>query len=79
MLGLMSNQDTPSPLVRPAATASLIGVSLPTVYRWIANGTFPKPRRLGPNSVAFLRSEIEEWMADLRPSDAPPATEEASE
>ena len=34
-----------------------------TLYRWIKDGRFPKPIRLGPNSVAWRWSAIEEWLA----------------
>ncbi len=34
-----------------------------TLYRWIKDGRFPKPIRLGPNSVAWRWSAIEAWLA----------------
>jgi len=37
--------------------------SKPTIYRWIKNGTFPAPVRLGPNSVGFRVEEIRAWLA----------------
>lgn len=33
------------------------------IYRKIKLGDFPKPVPLGPYKVAFLESEIEEWIA----------------
>ena len=30
----------------------------------IAEGHFPKPVRLGPNSVAWVASEVEEWIRE---------------
>jgi prophage regulatory protein len=33
-----------------------------TLYRWIQNGDFPAPRRLGPGSVGWLESEINQWI-----------------
>ena len=33
-------------------------------YRLINVGTHPRPVPLGPHRVAFLESEVEEWMAD---------------
>ena len=35
-----------------------------TLYRWIKDGRFPKPIRIGPNSVAWRWEAIEEWLAD---------------
>ncbi|MDX8494625.1 AlpA family transcriptional regulator [Mesorhizobium sp. VK22B] len=34
------------------------------IYRKIAAGTFPRPVPLGPQKVAFLEREIDEWIAD---------------
>ena len=33
------------------------------LYRKIAAGTFPRPVPLGPNKVAFIEREIDEWIA----------------
>jgi len=35
-----------------------------TVWRWQKAGRFPAPVHIGPNSVAWRRSEIEAWAAD---------------
>lgn len=32
-----------------------------TIYRWIEKGLFPANHRIGPGSVAWLRSEVLEW------------------
>ena len=39
-----------------------VGFSRTHLYRKINAGTFPKPVPLGPHKVAFLESEVEEWM-----------------
>lgn len=37
-----------------------------TVYNKLrSDSTFPRPRRTGSHSVAFLRSEVEEWVQNL--------------
>jgi len=33
-----------------------------TIWRWQRAGLFPKSRRIGPNSSAWLLSEVQEWM-----------------
>lgn len=38
--------------------------STPSIYRWIKAGTFPKPVQIGPNSVAWRNSDLDEWEAD---------------
>ena len=39
-----------------------VGLSQTHLYRKINAGTFPKPVPLGPMKVAFVESEIDEWM-----------------
>jgi prophage regulatory protein len=39
------------------------GSTRSTLYRWIANGTFPRPIRLGSRSVAWLEHEVGDWLA----------------
>lgn len=39
-----------------------VGVSHMTVWRWVKEGTFPKPRSLGPNRIAWLSSDVIDWM-----------------
>ena len=47
----------------------MIGVSRSTVYDWINpksprfDNSFPKPVRLGINSIAWVDSELEDWLA----------------
>ena len=41
---------------------TLLKVSPATIYRWIKEGSFPKPVRLGPNMVRWKASDIEEWL-----------------
>ena len=33
-----------------------------TVWRWENSGNFPKRRQIGPNSVGWLESEVEDWI-----------------
>ena len=37
-----------------------------TVWRWVKAGTFPAPHRIGPNSIAWLESEIVEWLDAIK-------------
>jgi prophage regulatory protein len=39
------------------------GLSRSTLYTYIAAGTFPAQRRLGPRRVAWLSSEVDAWIA----------------
>lgn len=51
-----------SAIIRPKQLAPLLGVSEPTMYRWIAAGHLPRPRRVGPNVTGWLKGEIQEWL-----------------
>ena len=42
----------------------LFKVSPATIYRWIKEGKFPKPVRLGANMVRWKASDIEAWMTN---------------
>lgn len=43
------------------------GVSRVTLYRWVVNGTFPAPTRLGCSRTTFWNaSDVERWEKDTR-------------
>ncbi|AKP86636.1 AlpA family transcriptional regulator [Escherichia coli O6:H16:CFA/II str. B2C] len=44
----------------------LLGVSLPTIDRWVKNGTLPRPVKLTDNVTAFDAVEINNWLAERR-------------
>ena len=33
-----------------------------TLYSWMPKGLFPRPVNLGPRKVAWLQSDIDDWM-----------------
>ena len=48
-----------------------IGVSWMTILRWEKRGLFPKRHRIGPNTVAWLESDIDNWCAQRADNTAP--------
>lgn len=40
-----------------------VGYSRSTIYQLITQGKFPKPINLGARAVAWLESDIDEWIA----------------
>jgi prophage regulatory protein len=54
-------------LARLPTVIKLTGLGRSTIYRWIAEGTFPPPVRLGPRAIAWRWSDLELWM-QLRPT-----------
>ncbi|AOY01604.1 AlpA family transcriptional regulator [Jeongeupia sp. USM3] len=51
-------------LLRLQALRQQVGLSRSSIYAAIAAGTFPKPVRLGGNSVAWLQSEVSAWVSE---------------
>lgn len=47
------------------------GIARSTIYDWLNpkspryDSSFPKPRKLGKQSVGWLESEIDEWIIEL--------------
>ena len=50
----------------------LVGLSRATIYRKMRDGTFPRPRRTGLNSVRWPESALEQWKRELPFNDASP-------
>jgi prophage regulatory protein len=57
----MSDQGVPL-MIRAAALAKQLGVSEVTIWRWRRDGVLPAPTEIGPNTVAWPCSTIEEWL-----------------
>ena len=56
-------------LRRPAVEART-GLSRSTIYAMMAEGTFPRPVRLGKRAVGWTESTISEWLESRIASDA---------
>ena len=54
--------STGDKLLPRAAVLEIVGTSTPTLYRWIAQGIFPRAVRLGPHSVRWSKNEITDWV-----------------
>jgi prophage regulatory protein len=64
-------------LLRIREVVEKTGCSHVTIWRKERGGEFPKRRRIGPNTVAWLESEIDAWI-ESRPL-ADPESEKVSE
>jgi prophage regulatory protein len=54
------------PVLRFPEVLALTGArSRQTVYNWVERGTFPKPIKIGPNAIGWLKSECDEWKNQL--------------
>ena len=59
---------SPSPvalsLARLPEVQSRVGLSAPTIWRMRRAGTFPQPVQISPGLVGWVRTEIDQWVAD---------------
>jgi prophage regulatory protein len=39
-----------------------LGVTFPTIWKWMRAGKFPRARELGPGKSCWVESEINEWI-----------------
>lgn len=49
-------------LLRRKQVEQLTGLSRSSIYAMIADGTFPKQHRIGRRAVAWLKSDIDDWI-----------------
>ncbi|BDC81516.1 MULTISPECIES: helix-turn-helix transcriptional regulator [Aeromonas] len=49
-------------LIRIRDVMSKVGLSKPTIYMRMKEGTFPNNVRIGPRHVAWVEREINEWL-----------------
>ena len=45
---------------------ALLSVSRSTLNRWIREGAFPRPVKLGKRAVRWRRADIEHWLKELQ-------------
>lgn len=50
-----------SRVLRSSELADKLGVSRVTLWRWERKGLLPGKTQVGPNTVGWLESEIDEW------------------
>jgi prophage regulatory protein len=52
-------------LLRLKQVVETTALSRASIYRQIQSQTFPRPVKIGPNSVAWIEGEVQEWMEHL--------------
>ncbi|MDC9594784.1 helix-turn-helix transcriptional regulator [Xenorhabdus sp. IM139775] len=50
-------------LIRLPEVQRRTGYSKAWIYKLISDGEFPKQVKIGPRSIAFIESEIDDWVA----------------
>src|SRR3546814_15918842 len=51
-------------LIRFKEVQHRVGLGRSTIYRWMAEGKFPKPVQLGGYAVAWAQEDIDAWIGD---------------
>ncbi|WP_148863271.1 helix-turn-helix transcriptional regulator [Marinobacter fonticola] len=54
--------DRAERLLRRREVENRTGLSRSTIYLWMSDGLFPKPRKIGPRAVAWRESDIQAWI-----------------
>lgn len=49
-------------LIRLKAVIDNTGLGRSTIYKYIAEGIFPKPVSLGDRAVAWIEGEVNDWI-----------------
>jgi prophage regulatory protein len=75
LLGIENNTTTellaaklPDMLLRADTVSAIVGLSVPTLYRLMAQGEFPRPIRLTGHARAWRLSTVMKWI-DARAQD----------
>ena len=50
-------------VLRPPQAANYLGIPQGTLYDWVRRGLAPKPIKLGPRASAWLKSELDSFLA----------------
>ncbi|WP_417227134.1 AlpA family transcriptional regulator [Amphritea sp.] len=51
-------------LIKLKAVMDTTGLARSTIYKYISEGIFPKPVSLSERAVAWVESEVQDWILD---------------
>ena len=69
------NSAAPSSILRIKAVMQRTGLTRPTLYRKIAEGTFPRQIRISTNCIGWRESAVDAWLRSPMDYRAPDKTE----
>ena len=52
-------------ILRRPDVEAVTGLSRSTIYKWMNEGSFPKPVKLGPRAVGWREADINDWLNKL--------------
>ena len=67
----MTDQTTSDRLLRRPEVESRTGLSKASLYRFMGEGTFPSPVKIGYRAVAWPQSLIDEWIEHRKTGNTP--------
>lgn len=50
-------------IIRLKEVSNVTGLARSTIYKYVSEGSFPKPVSLGDRCVGWLESEVQGWIA----------------
>jgi len=65
-------------LIRLQEVRRITGLGTTTIYQSVARGDFPRQIKIGPKSVAWVKSEVMNWCRDHIARNRPPSVAPAS-
>lgn len=63
----MTKRDTPSSspvFLKAGQVSERESISVPTIWRWVREGRFPAPVKLGENCTRWRLADLEAWEAE---------------
>jgi prophage regulatory protein len=58
----MTNDDPPRKLLRRRVVLERTGLSQSALYKMMADSEFPRSVKLGPNTVAWVEQEVQDFI-----------------
>jgi prophage regulatory protein len=61
---IISKIDDRTRLLRLKQVIEIVGMKRSTIYERMSASSFPRPINLGPRAVAWLNTDIQNWIAE---------------
>jgi prophage regulatory protein len=54
--------EPPLVFLSKAQVLKKVPVTGPTLWAWVRQGRFPKPRDISPNKTVWIEAEVDDWI-----------------
>jgi prophage regulatory protein len=58
----LSASENPNALLQTSTVAALAGQGKSTILKWVSEGKFPQPIRLGTRYTRFRAADVNDWL-----------------